>query len=94
MEQPQSHRHRAEQDAPVHDEPTSAAAEHVATRYEVQRVTTYVEYEGLATFDTLDEARAYADEVDADGGTFGAEVMYEVLETGAREDVVVYQTGA
>lgn len=63
-------------------------------RYEVQRVTTYVEYEALETFDTLEDAQTYADELYAEGGTFGASVSYEILEDHPSHNEVVYEVGA
>ena len=93
-EQPQSQRHRVEQDAPFHEEPSRPAAEHVAQRYEVQRVTTYVDYESEGTFASYAEAKAYADELLANDSGFGAGVVFEVLEDrGATQDVI-YEAGA
>lgn len=90
-EQPQSQRHRPEQDEPAHDEPSTPAAEHVADRYEVQRVTTYVEYEHEGYFDNYEDAVSHADDLLSNASTWGAGVAFEVLADTKATSTVVYE---
>lgn len=52
----------------------------VVSRYEVQRVTTTVDFEWVADCETLEEAQALADEALAEGPFGSSSVAYEVLE--------------
>ena len=60
-EQPQSHRHRAEQDEPFHDEPSHPAAEHVATSDDMQRYRIETQHDAWDQHDPISWAWAVID---------------------------------